>query len=269
MPNDIVVAADEVAATTLLHDAETALGTLTAGPTSGSFGPITASASASAFLANGGIDLIPADTIRITDCELHYSLNLDLSLDLSAILPDFCLPQVCIPIPFDGEICTPKICVDWPTISIPVGYSDVVKFTADFKLNVHLTGGEWFVDVVIVGVPFLQIGPAAAAILLAIDAAATAILLAIPFIGPFLALAVNFIIATIGIAGLTGLLGPLLTPFVSGLTFTVYHHSKLFGALPASGPIDPAVDVNLDAVGAVVDGSGGEDELVISVDISP
>jgi hypothetical protein len=267
--SDIVVAADEVAATTLIHDAESTVGTLVAGPTSGSFGPITASASASAFLANGGVDLIPPDIIRIADCELHYSLNLDLSVDLSAILPDFCLPQVCIPIPFDGEICTPKICIDWPTIPIPVSHSDVVKFTADFKLNVHLTGGQWFVDVVIVGIPFLQIGPAAAAILLAIDAAATLILLAIPFIGPFLALAVNFIIVAVGIAGITGLLGPLLTPFVSGLTFNVYKQSQLFEVLPAAGPIDPAVKVNLDAIAAAVDGSGGEDELVISIDISP
>jgi hypothetical protein len=266
---DILLAADEVAATTLIHDAETALGTQTAGPTSGSFGPITASASATAFLADGGVDLIPPDIIRITDCELHYSLNLDLSIDLSDILPDFCLPQVCIPIPFDGEICTPKICIDWPTIDIPVSYSDVVKFTADFKLNVHLSGGQWFIDVVIVGIPFLQLSPAAVAILAAIDLAATAILLAIPFIGPFLALAVNLIIAAIGIAGLTGLLGPLLTPFVSGLTFNVYKQPKLFEILPAGGPIDPAVNVNLDALTASVDGSGGEDELVVAVDISP
>ncbi len=267
--HDIVAAADEFAATKLIHDAEAELGTLVAGPTSGSFGPITASAGASAFLANGSVDLIPPDIIRIADCELHYSLNLSLSLDLSAFLPDFCLPQICIPIPFDGEICTPKICIDWPTVSIPVSHSDVVKFTADFRLNVHLSGGQWFVDVVIVGIPFLQIGPAAAAILLAIDVAATAILLAIPFIGPFLALAVNAIIATIGIAGITGLLGPLLTPFVSGLTFTVYKQPQLFEVLPAAGPIDPAVKVKLDAIGAAVDGSGGEDELVISVDISP
>ncbi|HTG61945.1 MAG TPA: hypothetical protein VMG63_21370 [Terriglobia bacterium] len=46
-------------------------------------------------------------------------------------------------------------------------------------------------------------------------------LLAIPFIGPFLALAVDVILAAIGIAGLLGFLGPLLTPFVSGLTFNM------------------------------------------------
>jgi hypothetical protein len=266
---DIVAAADEVAATTLVHDAEATLGTITAGPTSGGFGPLTASASASASFANGTVDLIPPDVIRITDCELHYTVNLSLSVDLNDILPHFCLPQVCIPIPFDGEICTPQVCLDWPTITIPVSYSDVVTFTADFKLNVHLSGTEWFVDVVIVGVPFLQISPAAAAILLAIAAAATPILLVIPFIGPFLAIAVDAIIAAVGIAGITGLLGPLLSLFVSGLTFTVYRQPQHFQVLPAAGPLDPAVFVNLDAIGAVVDGSGGEDELVISVDISP
>jgi hypothetical protein len=266
---DIVVAADEVVATTLIHDAETQLGTVTAGPTSGSFGPINASASASASFANGSVDLIVPDIIRIADCELHYALNLDLSIDLSDILPDFCLPRICIPIPFDGEICTPKICIDWPTVSIPVGYSDVLEFTADFKLDVQLSGGVWFVNVVIAGIPFLQFSAAAAAILLAIDAAATAILLAIPFIGLFLAVAVNLIIATIGIAGITGLLGPLLTPFVSGLSFNVYKQPKVFELIPAGGPIDPAVKISLDAISALVDGSAGEDELVISVDISP
>jgi hypothetical protein len=32
--------------------------------------------------------------------------------------------------------------------------------------------------------------------------------------------------------------------------------------------VDPAVFINLDTIGALVDGSGGEDELVLSVDIS-
>jgi hypothetical protein len=266
---DIVAAADETAATKLIHDAEGALGTLSAGPTSGSLGPFSATASATASLADGTIDLIPPNVIRIDDCELHYAVDLSLAVDLSSVLPDFCLPQVCVPIPFDGELCTPKICIDWPTVSIPVSYSDLVTFSADFTLDVHLSGGVWFVDVVIVGVPFLQISAAAAAILLAVAAAATPILLAVPFIGPFLAIAVDAIIAAIGIAGVTGLLGPLLTPFVSGLRFTVYKQPQLFQVLPAAGPIDPAVHVNLDAITAAVDGSGGEDELVLTADISP
>ena len=52
---DILVAADEPAATELLHDAETTLGTLTRSG-SGSLGPFNANWSASAFLAGGAVD---------------------------------------------------------------------------------------------------------------------------------------------------------------------------------------------------------------------
>lgn len=100
-----------------------------------------------------------------------------------------------------------------------------------------------------------------------IGVAITPFLLAVPFIGPFLALAAA-ILAAIGIAGVTGLLGPILTPFVSGLTFTVYKQPQLFNILPAAGAFDPAVNVNLDAVNAEVM-SSDENELVLTVDISP
>src|SRR4029434_4681723 len=61
--------------------------------------------------------------------------------------------------------------------------------------------------------------------------------LAIPSPGPFLAIAVNAILLAIGIAGVTGLLGPILTPFVSGLKIPIYDQPKLFQMLPAEGPV--------------------------------
>lgn len=265
---DITVVADESAATELVRDAEAALGTLSDSGV-GVLGPFTASWSASVFFSNGTVDLIPPDVIQLEDCELNYSLSFGFSIDLGDFLPEFCLPQICIPIPFIGEVCTPRICINWPTISIPtINYSDVVRFTGDFKLAVSLEGSNWKVDVVIDGVPFLQISPAAAAILAAITAAITPILLAIPFIGPFLAAAVATIIAVIGIAGVTGLLGPILTPFVSGLTFNVYNQPQVLQVLSASPPLDAAVNINLDLITAAVVGSD-EDELVLTAEISP
>jgi hypothetical protein len=265
---DITVAADESAATKLIHDAEAALGTLTAPPGSGSFGPFTASWGASASFTKGGIDLIAPNVIRITDCELHYSVSFTFSIDLNSFLPHFCLPRVCIPIPFDGRLCTPRICINWPTITVPVSHSGIVKFTADFALNVHLSGSNWLVDIVILGIPSLQIDAEAAAILAAVGVALGVLLAPIPFIGPFLALAVTAILAAIGIAGVTGLLGPILTPFVSGLTFNVYKQPQLFTVLPAALPLDPAVRITLDAITAAVVASD-EDELVLTADISP
>jgi hypothetical protein len=120
----------------------------------------------------------------------------------------------------------------------------------------------------VLGVPNLQFGATSAALLVAIGLAATPVLLAVPFIGPFLAIAVNAILAVIAIAGVTGFLGPIITPFVSGLKIPVYDQPQLFQVLPAEGPVDPKVDVTIDAIGAVVAHNGTEDELVLTADIS-
>ena len=125
----------------------------------------------------------------------------------------------------------------------------------------------WRVDLVVAGVPFLQLGPAAAAIIVAIGAAAALALAPIPFIGPLLAIAVVAITAAIGVAGALGLLGPILTPFVSGLRFNVYNQPQLFEILPAAGP-DAAVSLTLTAITAAV-ASTDEDELVLSIDFNP
>lgn len=267
MATEIVAALDESGASKLVQDAQVALGTL-ADSGSESLGPFTASWGASASFSGGTIDLIPPDIIRIDTMQMNYNLNFTFEIDLSDFLPDVCLPQVCIPIPFDGKLCTPKVCIDWPTIPIPFNYSDSLTFTADFKLNVFLDGTDWKVDIVIDGVPFLQISPAAAAILAALSVAIAAALALVPFIGPFLAAAVIVIINTIGIAGVLGLLGAILTPFVSGLSLNVYKQPQLFNVLPAAGPTLPAANITLDLVEAEVLGSD-EDELVFSANISP
>jgi hypothetical protein len=268
--SEIVAAIDETAAADVMHDAESALGTLSRSD-SGSLGPFSATYSASATFSGGLVDLIPPDTIEIKDLRLDWTVGLSFSFDLSSVLPDIKIPAVCVDIPCVGEVCTPEITlIDWPTITIPVNLSDFVLVTGDFKLDISLTGvGTWKVDVVLLGIPNLQIGAASAALLTAIGFAAAIALAPIPFIGPFLALAVAGILGVIGIAGVTGLLGPILTPFVSGLRFTVYEQPQVFEILPSSGPTDPAVQVRLDSVMADVEGGAGEDELVVSIDISP
>jgi hypothetical protein len=263
---DILVAADEVAATELLHDGESALGVITDSG-SRSLGPFTASYTASASLANGSVDLLPPNIIRVANCELRFSVSFSFSLDLDTILPRLCLPRICIPIPFFDDICTPRICIPWPTITVSLPFSDVVTFTSDFTLNAHLDGSNWLVDVVIVGIPSLTIGPASAAILIALGFAVAAAVAWIPFIGPFLAAAVAAITLAIGVAGVTGLLGPILTAFVSGLTINVYTQPRVFEILPASLPLDPAVNVNLDLIAASVSRTD-EDELILTADIS-
>ena len=263
---EITAAIDEQGADQLF---DTAVGLIPAQSASGSgsLGPFLASYSVSATFAPGDIDLIAPGTIRITDFELHWSLSMSFGVDLSTFLPDFCLPQVCVDIPCVGKVCTPKICVDWPTITVPVSFSDFVRVTADFGISVTLSGGMWKVAAVVQGVPNLQFGLTTAALLAAISLALTPILLLVPFIGPFLALAANAILLAIGVAGVTGLLGPILTPFVAGLQIPIYDQPQTFEALPSGGAIDPAVFITLDSVGAFVT-SDTEDELVLEVDIS-
>ncbi|OZB87733.1 MAG: hypothetical protein B7X41_11910, partial [Microbacterium sp. 14-71-5] len=82
------------------------------------------------------------------------------------------------------------------------------------------------------------------------------------------AVLVAAVVAAIGVAGLTGLLGPILTPFISGTRFPVYAQPQLFTVLPAAGANDPAVTVTLDTIAAEVQHNPPEDELVLSADIS-
>jgi hypothetical protein len=263
---EITAAVDEVAATTLLVQALTLIPPQSASG-SGSLGPFTAGYNANATFGGGDVDLIPPGTIRITDFRVDWSIGFSFQFDLSNILPDFCFPQVCINIPCVGRVCTPRICVNWPTITIPVSFTDFVKADADFGIAVQQTGGVWKVRAVVQGLPNLQFGATTAALLAAIGLAATPVLLAIPFIGPFLAIAVNSILAAIGLAGVTGLLGPILTPFVAGLSIPLYDQPANFTVLPA-GPLDPAVTIHLGNVAAAVSGTD-EDELVLSIDVSP
>jgi hypothetical protein len=258
---DIIAAADQSAATTLLHDAEVTLGTLTKSGGS-SLGPFFANYSASVSFSGGNVDLIPPNIIQLTNCNVNYALNLSFGLDLNQFLPNFCLPQICV-----FGWCTPKICTNWPTVPIPISFSDSLTITGDFTVAAVLSGSNWLVNVTIQGVPLLQFGAGTAALLAAIALAVTAAVGWVPLIGPFLALLADLVLAAIGIAGITGLLGDIITPFISGLTFTVYKQPKLFPVLPASGPIDPKVDVTIAALGAAVQASD-KNELVLTASIS-
>jgi hypothetical protein len=262
MPADIVAAIDETAANTILHDAEAAL-VLPPATGNGSFGPLEASWSASVAFSGGTVSLAAPDTVSIDNLTVDYSLSLSVGIDLSFL--DFCLPQICLSTPF-GDFCTPTICFDFPTISVTVPFSSSLTISADFGLDVHLTSGVWFVDVVIQDVPELQLGAAATALVTAIGLAISAALLAIPFIGLILAAATAAITAAFGIADALGLLGEIVSPFVSGLTFNIYQQPQLFQVLPAGGPDDPAVDVTLTSVAADVQVTD-KAELVLSVDI--
>ena len=264
MPADILAAADETAFTKLLNDAEMTFGTQTR-TGAGSLGPFSANYMASVNFTGGSVTLSPPNVVHIHNIHLNYSLSFSFSLHLNDFLPHFCLPQVCIRIPFIGRVCTPKICVSWPTVTVPVSFSDAVVFSSDFAIIPHLQGPNWLVDIRILGFPNINLGPAATAILAAVGIALAAAVAWVPFIGPFLAGLVLLITGTSAIAGATGLLGPIITPFVSGLTFNVYQQPKHFQVLPPSG-IDPAVFIDILALDALVEATDKK-EFVLTADI--
>ena len=264
--SEITAALDEAGANTLFN---TALAALALPPASGNgnLGPFVANYAAQAQFVHGAIDLIAPSTIRVANLRLNWQLHLSFGIDLNLFLPELCIPQVCVNIPCVGRVCTPRVCLPWPSIIVPVSLGDFVEATADFGLDIALVGGQWRVRAVVQNVSQLQFGAATAGMLALIGLAITPLLLAIPFIGLLAALAVDAILVAIGIAGLTGYLGPILSPFVSGLVIPIYSQPQAFEVLPAAGANDPAVVVTLDAVTAEIQ-STDEDELVLGIDIT-
>jgi hypothetical protein len=256
---DILAAVDETDATDLIHEAEMVLGTQSASGSS-SFGPFTAGYNASATFSGGSVTLSAPNVVHLTNCTLAYSLKFSFGIDLNKVIPPLCFPQVCIPIPFDGQICTPAFCITWPSITVPVSYSDTLTFSADFGVTVASSSSDWLVNFVVIGIPSLNLSATATGLLAAIGAAVTAIVSAVPLIGPFLALAIGAIMALITIAALTGWLGALLTPFVSGLTLT--------RPVPKQIQVSttPAVTVSINSLTADVQVTD-KNELVVSADI--
>jgi hypothetical protein len=257
---DIIAAADTIAATTLLHDAEMALVTKPLTNTT-NLGPFTVSYTATVSFTGGTVNLKPPDIIEIANLNVPYTLSFSFSLNINDFLPKLCLPQVCF-----GPFCTPVICLDWPTKTIPVTLGDTVTISNDFSLVAHPVGSDWLVDVVERGVPKLQFGAGTVLLVAAIRTAVVTVVSVVPLIGPFLAILVDAVMAAIGVGGVTGLLGAILTPFVTGLTFNIYKQPKLFPIIPADGPADPVVNVTITALKVDVQATD-KSELVLSADI--
>lgn len=268
---DLIVAVDDSAATRLLQKAETAIGTIGQSGV-GHLGPFDVDWSVAVSFSGGTVAFktgtgAPANVIALNNVDLNYVIDLTFEVDLNQFLPHGCLPQVCVDIPFIGTVCSPAVCVSWPTVKIPVKYPDKLTFSADFTLVASLASGEWSVAAVIDSVPNLQLSPAAAAIIIAIGAAIGLIISVIPFIGPFIGVAVAAIIAAIGIAGALGLLGPIITPFVAGRSFTLFQQQQRIQLLAANSALEPPVLISITELTAGVQLSD-KAELVVSADIS-
>jgi hypothetical protein len=263
--SDITAVMDEYAAGQVFAKAQSLVGTVSNNGST-SFGPFNTSYGASAWFSGGSLKLQPPNVVQIQKCSLNYKVHFTLSFDLSNIIPNIHFPGFTIKIGKWIKIKIPGFTINWPNVNIPISYQDKAQFSANFSLFPHLVSSNWKVDMVLLSVPSFQLSLAAAAILSLIGAAAAVALVGIPFIGPFLGAAILGITNTIGIAGVTNLLGIMLTPLVSGTTFTLYNQPKHFPILPPAAP-DPAVFVELDQISAAVI-NAGEPEMVLGIDIS-
>ena len=105
-------------------------------------GPVHGELQRQRTLSSGPIDLIAPGTVAHPEPPGRLAVAASFGFDLSDVIPDFCLPRVCVTIPFIGRVCTPRICIDWPTVSIPVVLSDFVEASADLGLAVALRRRE-------------------------------------------------------------------------------------------------------------------------------
>lgn len=272
---EITVAADEVAATELLHDAQAKQGWTTVS-SSQYLGPYGVNSTTNALFTDGNVDLTPPNLIGLENGKLHYNVHLSFIFDLNKVLDPIIITFPVIdftikigPFKIHIHIEIPPIIIYWPSVTIPVNFSGVARYAGNFKLHVYLTGNVWKIDAVNINITYLNLDTGPAALMAAISLAASAILSPIPFMGPLLlATALGALAVAIGIGGATNFLKNIVNQFLNGLIVHLYSQPRIFQVLPASSPIDPAVKIRIDELRALVQRTN-EDELVIDASISP
>jgi hypothetical protein len=263
---DLTAAIDENAATRIIHAAESQLGTITRSASS-AIGPFAATGTLHAQLSGGNVHLIPPDVIRVASVTLSYSVQLAFALDVNQFLAPLHVGPWTIQIKigwFEFTFTIPGFTVNWPTVTVPIAFSNAIAVGADFKLSTHLVAARWKVDLVAFGVPSLNVSAAGAIALAAVGAGLTVALSAIPGIEPFLTSTIAAIQGTIALTGATSLVAAILTPLVAGLTVTIYDQPRRFQVLAAKSPIDPAVFIDLAQVETRVIANSDEPELVLT-----
>lgn len=224
----------------------------------------------------GEFDLIDAgDIIRLREWDIHTDISVGWEFDLSDILPDFCVPEVCVDLGWLGELCVGGWCIPWPEISVDFDLPTIVsEVSVDFSLQVEhdILASQW----VIRG----MVNPFTLDIDL-IDLADTIAELFedtlgdeiddIPGIGPFLAEAISAILSLLGDvfddlgeALMTALSDSLGLHPVLGIGFELHRENEIFEILDAAPP-EAAVTVRITDMDVDIT---SDEELVASADIA-
>jgi hypothetical protein len=148
MRSDATVAISESALTKLVR---LALDNPVATSGGGGWGPFVASYAVNLQITGGDIKLTEVanvQIVRLSNVIVRGSVNLSVGLDLGRVLPHICIPpfRVCLHTPW-GDVCTPQVCIPWPSIQIPIPIPiPPLGLSADFGVGVQQRGASWQVD---------------------------------------------------------------------------------------------------------------------------
>jgi len=224
----------------------------------------------------GGFELVDAgDIIRLREWDIHTDISFGWSFDLSDILPDFCLPRVCVKIPFVGRVCTPRVCIDWPTIGFTISLPTIVsEVSVDFSVTVEhdVPASQWVIKGLVnpftVDIDIIDLADTAKELF---EDTLGNVLSQIPGIGPFLTDAIAWILGTV-LDAIDDLFEFLMTAIsdslglhpVLSIGFELHRVNEIFELVAASGP-EPAVTVRITSLDAEIT---SDKELVASADIA-
>jgi len=234
---------------------------------SASWGPFQVGYSATIALSGGVATLenAPANKIDLQNLNVTGSVSAFFSFDLGRILPKICIPpfQVCVNIPFLGRVCTPQICITWPSINVGVSLPFAFGLDVSFGFRVDDLGSRW--GIVLLIDPFsprFDLSPMGAAIIAAIQNDVSNRLRQIP-LGRLLAGLVNTVIGAFSgvlsvvlgaFGGLLNLVLSLLDLLNVNIPFTLLTFDKTQTFVPVNVPLigDAPVNMNLAVLQAQV-----------------
>ncbi|NEK35065.1 hypothetical protein [Rhizobium leguminosarum] len=199
---DAVIAISAKALTKLI---ETALATPMRAQDGGAWGPFEGSYDLVLNFEGGDVALIdPGQQINVDNLAFWGTLQLGVGLNLGRVLPRICVPptRLCAKLPWIGEVCTPQVCVSWPsasvTIPLPITRMLISPF---FKLSAVRSGDNWDIVLNVFPASILSLRPdlnyLIGTILTKVRQVVRGILSAIPVIGNLVAGLVDSVIASL------------------------------------------------------------------------
>ena len=265
----LVAAVDEDGAETIVSSVATGLSDSTSGSALGF------SYSVAWQVVPGDFELVDAgDMIRLREWDLHTDISLGWSFDLSTILPDVCIPEVCVWTPF-GEACTPSWCIDWPTIGVDFSLPTIVsEISVDFSLQIYRdpAAAQWVIAGVVnpftLDIDIIDLADTAAELF---EDTLGAVLSSVPGIGPFLSDAISWILSTVldllddlmeGVV--TALSDSLQLNSLLGIGFELHRVDEVFELVSVAGS-EPAVNIRIASLASEIT---SDRELVVSADVA-